>query len=95
MTDTSLHRRVTGGVDTHKNTHAAAAIDQVGNLLGVAKFSADPAGYIQLLAWLRGFGNVVRVGVEGTGTGTGSYGAGLARHLHSHNVLSSAPAGRQ
>ncbi len=82
MTDTSLHRRVTGGVDTHKNTHAAAAIDQVGNLLGVAKFSADPAGYIQLLAWLRGFGNVVRVGVEGTG----SYGAGLARHLHGHNV---------
>jgi transposase len=35
------------------------------------------------LCWLRGFGVVERVGVEGTGT----YGAGLARYLHDHDVI--------
>lgn len=82
MTGIADRQLVTGGVDTHKDLHAAAAIDQVGGLLGVAEFPADPAGYAKLLAWLTGFGDVVQVGVEGTG----SYGAGLARHLHSHNV---------
>jgi transposase len=35
-----------------------------------------------LLAWLRRFGLVIKVGVEGTGT----YGAGLARYLASEQV---------
>ena len=68
---------VTGGVDTHADTHTAAALDQVGGLLGTATFPATPAGYQQLADWLAGFGPVGRVGVEGTG----SYGAGLTRHL--------------
>jgi transposase len=70
-------RPVTGGVDTHAGTHVAAALDGIGGLLGVSEFSATPAGYAQLLGWLRGFGAVCLVGIEGTG----SYGAGLARHM--------------
>ena len=70
-------RAVTGGVDTHADTHMAAALDTIGGLLGVQEFPATPDGYARLLAWLRGFGTVHLVGIEGTG----SYGAGLARHV--------------
>jgi transposase len=68
-------RPVTGGVDTHADTHVAAALDGIGGLLGVQEFAATPAGYARLLDWLQGFGTVGLVGIEGTG----SYGAGLAR----------------
>lgn len=74
---------VTGGVDTHADTHTAAVIDEVGRLLDCRQFPADPAGYRRLLTWMRRHGQLVRVGVEGTG----SYGAGLARHLHGAGVL--------
>jgi len=73
---------VYGGVDTHKDTHHAAVVDRNGGVLGDAQFPADSAGYQHLLGWLRGFGRVVKVGVEGTG----SYGAGLDRHLHAAGV---------
>ena len=66
-----------GGVDTHKDTHVAAALDAAGRLLGTAAFSADTAGHGELSAWLESHGTVELVGVEGTG----SYGAGLASHL--------------
>ena len=68
---------ITGGVDTHADTHVAAALDPVGGLLGVGEFPATAAGYARLLGWLGGFGTVALVGIEGTG----SYGAGLARHV--------------
>src|SRR5438105_1586399 len=68
---------ITGGVDTHADTHVAAALDPIGGLLGVAEFPVSPAGYARLLGWLGGFGTVALVGIEGTG----SYGAGLARHV--------------
>ena len=68
---------VTGGVDTHLDVHVAAALDPIGGLLGTARFPATAGGYRELLTWLRGFGEVGRVGVEGTG----SYGAALARYL--------------
>jgi transposase len=68
---------VTGGVDTHGRTHHAAVIDAVGRQLGDREFPTTPAGYRQLTAWLRGHGELDRVGVEGTG----AYGAALARHL--------------
>jgi transposase len=64
-------------VDTHSEVHVAAALDPVGGLLGVREFPATAAGYRGLLGWLRGFGAVALVGIEGTG----SYGAGLARHM--------------
>ena len=80
MTSTELD--VCGGVDTHGRTHHAAAVDGAGRLLGDAEFAATAAGYGQLLAWLSGFGRLLKVGVEGTGT----YGAGLARHLAAADV---------
>ena len=64
-------------MDTHADTHVAAALDPVGGLLGVEEFPATAAGYARLLGWLGGFGTVALVGIEGTG----SYGAGLARHV--------------
>jgi transposase len=73
---------VLGGVDTHKDVHAAAAISETGRLLGTAEFPTTPVGYRRLLAWLRSFGPVERVGIEGTG----SYGAGLCRYLRSKDV---------
>jgi len=73
---------VTGGVDTHKDTHVAAAKDGLGRVLGTQAFPTTAAGYVALLEWLQGWGLVVAVGVEGTG----SYGAGLARYLTRQNV---------
>ena len=70
-------RATTGGVDTHADTHVAAALDPIGGLLGVGQFPATAAGYARLLGWLGGFGTVCLVGIEGTG----SYGAGLARYV--------------
>jgi transposase len=76
------HRAVIGGVDTHLDLHVATALDAVGGLRGVGEFATTTAGYEELVAWLTGFGPVLRVGVEGTG----SYGAGLARFLLDHDV---------
>ena len=73
---------VAGGVDTHQDTHTAAVIDTAGRRLGDRQFPATAAGYRQLLAWLRTFGALLIVGVEGTG----AYGAGLARYLASEGV---------
>jgi len=73
---------VVGGVDTHADTHVAAAIDSNGGVLGVESFPADQAGYRELFKWLVGFGDVTRVGVEGTG----SWGVGLNRFLHNQDI---------
>jgi len=73
---------VTGGVDTHLDVHVAAALDDIGGLLGVESFEASRAGNDKLLAWLVSFGAVAQVGVEGTG----SYGASLARSLRAAHV---------
>ncbi len=75
-------RRVLGGVDTHKDVHVAAVIDDVGRVLGTASFPTTRHGYRQLFVWLGGFGEVVAVGVEGCG----SWGAGLARSLTERGV---------
>jgi len=74
---------VTGGVDTHADTHVAAAVDDNGGLLGVESFPATEAGYEDLLVWLVDFGEVGRVGVEGTG----SWGVGLSRFLTGAGVV--------
>ena len=39
-----------GGVDTHKHTHYAAAIDDHGRLLGHREFPATDRGYADLLS---------------------------------------------
>lgn len=74
---------VTGGVDTHLDVHVAAAVDHLGGVLGTQSFPTTAAGYRRLLGWLRAFGPIHAVGVEGTG----SYGSALARHLAEQDVL--------
>jgi len=69
--------KVTGGVDTHKDTHTAAVLDDAGRVLATEQFATTADGFAALLAWFRGFGTVQQVGVEGTG----AYGAGLTRFL--------------
>ncbi len=82
MTIVEAARAVTGGVDTHLNVNVAAALDDIGGLLGVEEFATDAGGHRRLLSWLQSFGTVMRVGVEGTG----SYGVGLARTLRAADV---------
>jgi transposase len=82
MTTTS--GSVTGGVDTHGQTHHAAVIDQVGRHLADREFATTPAGYRALTCWLRSHGGPLeRVGVEGTG----AYGAGLTRQLRAEQIM--------
>ncbi len=82
MTIVESTRPITGGVDTHLDVHVAAALDRNGGVLGVESFPTTPAGYRELHDWLVGFGDLERIGVEGTG----AYGAGLARFLQRAGV---------
>lgn len=75
-------RVIVGGVDTHKDLHVAAIVDEQDHVLGTQSFPATRQGYRQMLAWMRAAGNLLRVGVESTG----SYGAGLLRYLQAAGV---------
>lgn len=74
--------RVVGGVDTHKDLHVAAVVDERDDVLGTRCFPTTRQGYRQMLHWMQSFGDLQRVGVESTGT----YGAGLLRHLQTNGV---------
>jgi transposase len=76
-TKTGVSPIVVGGIDTHKDLHVAAVVDMTGATLATESFSPTRAGYRAVVRWLRSFGDVRVVGVEGTG----SYGAGVTRHL--------------
>lgn len=65
------------GIDTHKATHVAVAIDTQGARLAALSIPANTKGYSELERWSRSLGNVLAFGIEGTG----SYGAGLSRSL--------------
>ncbi len=75
-------RRIVGGVDTHKDLHVAAVVDERDAVLATRSFATTRQGYRQLLAWMRSFGDLQRVGIECSG----SYGAGLPRHLQAAGV---------
>lgn len=68
---------IVGGVDTHKDLHVAAVVNQHNKVLGTEYFSTTRQGYRQMLAWMATFGSVQRIGVDCTGT----YGSGLLRYL--------------
>ncbi|MDX6262752.1 MAG: transposase [Kribbellaceae bacterium] len=80
--NTELQSAVIGGVDTHRDTHTAGVVDTTGRLLDHRAFPATTPGYRDLLAWMRTFGTLLKVGIEGTG----AYGNGLANYLTSQNV---------
>jgi transposase len=73
---------VVGGVDTHKDLHVAAVVDEHDGVLASRCFPTTRHGYKQMLAWMRSFGVLQRVGIEATGT----YGAGLLRYLQRAGV---------
>jgi transposase len=75
-------RRVVGGVDTHKDLHVAAVVDELDRVLGSRSFATTRHGYKQMLTWMRSFGQLRRVGVEATGTS----GAGLLRYRQNAGV---------
>ncbi|MFI5615828.1 IS110 family transposase, partial [Amycolatopsis sp. NPDC051903] len=77
MTTSAETGAVIGGVDTHKCTHYAAAIDDHGRFLGHQEFPATDAGYPALRSWMHRHGRVEAIGVESTG----SFGATLTRAL--------------
>ena len=65
------------GIDTHNDTHTAAAVGATGAVLQHLTVPADPAGYRQLIAFGRRHGAKLWA-IEGTG----SFGAGLTTALH-------------
>ena len=70
------------GVDTHRDIHVAALVNDVRGLVATGSFPATAAGYQQMLAWARTAGTVQRAGVECTG----SYGAALSRYLQAEGI---------
>jgi transposase len=75
------HRWGDRGVDTHRDTLAAAITDPVGGVLAELSVSADAAGYQRLLSFARAQVPGRRCwAVEGAG----SYGAGLGALLEAH-----------
>jgi transposase len=79
----SMVRMIVGGVDTHADTHVAAAVDANGGVLGIESFPADQTGFEALVGWFTSHGEIQVVGVEGTG----SWGVGLSRFLHGHGIM--------
>lgn len=73
---------ITGGVDTHKDLHVAAVVDERDRVLGTRSFPTTRQGYRQMLAWMRTFGELRRIGIESTG----SYGAGLLRYMQAAHI---------
>jgi transposase len=74
---------VTVGVDTHRDSHVAVAIDQLGRRLGETTIATDQDGYDELVLWAESLGEIEAFGVEGTGC----WGAGLCRHLRALGFL--------
>ncbi len=75
-------RRVVGGVDTHKDLHVAAVVDEGDRVVESRGFATTRQGYRQMLAWMQSFGALQRIGIEATG----SYGAGLLRFMQAAGV---------
>ncbi len=62
-----MSRSVVGGMDTHKDLHVAAVVDEHDCVLASQCFATTRQGYRQMLAWMRSFGQLRCVGVEATG----------------------------
>jgi len=52
MAIVEVPRPVTGGVDTHVDTHVAAVVDPLGGVVGIEAFETTEAGYQR--AWSAG-----------------------------------------
>ena len=70
----SLETKITLGVDTHKDTHVAVALDGLGRHLGTLSVPTNTAGYRELLGWAAELGIIEQAGSEGTGSFRGRTG---------------------
>lgn len=52
------------GIDPHKRSHTAVAVDEVGRKLGQLTVASTPQGWLRLWAWAAGFGPDRRWAVE-------------------------------
>ena len=68
-------RLIVAGADTHADTIHVAAVTMTGAAVGDREFPTTRAGYTAAIKFLTSFGQVERIGVEGTA----SYGAGFTR----------------
>lgn len=82
MAEHPAETHVIGGVDTHKDLHVAAIVDHRDRVVGTQSSPTTRHGYRLMLAWMRSFGDLERVGVECSG----SYGAGLLRYMQTAGV---------
>ena len=62
------------GIDTHKATLAACAVDELGRAVAEATFANDPAGHLAFIAWGRSIASEATIGIEGSS----SFGGPLA-----------------
>ena len=68
-----MARRYTGAATVvrrrrhHGETHHAAVVDSIGRHLGDRELATTAVGYRAMLAWIRGFGALIAVGVDGLG----------------------------
>ena len=84
MTSLSEIVDVVIGVDTHVNTHSAAALDaRTGGVLGELTVETTPDGYEELVAFADEHSALRAWAIEGTG----GHGAGLARLLHDRSEV--------
>ncbi|WP_433467044.1 IS110 family transposase [Spirillospora sp. CA-128828] len=85
--------RITVGVDTHKHTHVAVALNEISGRLAETTIEVSSDGYRRLEQWALALGIRADFGIEGTG----SYGAGLASHLRraGHRVIEVTRPNRQ
>lgn len=73
---------IVGGVDTHKDIHFAAVVDDRDRVLASEAFATTRHGYKHMVQWMQSFGSISKIGVECTG----SYGAGLLRYLGQRGI---------
>jgi len=64
------------GIDTHKDTHTAVALDRLGVQVGSCEIETTRVGYLRLVRFAQALGEPA-FAIEGAG----SYGAGLASLL--------------
>ena len=66
MQQTTPAHEVIVGVDTHKHTHTAVALDALGARLGAMTAPVNRGGYRRIETWARACGPVRAFGIEGT-----------------------------
>jgi transposase len=76
------------GIDSHKSSLAAAAVDQLGRLVSKGQFANDARGHAALLKWLSATVGMRRIGIECAAT----YGAAVAaRFRHAGEDVCEVP----